>query len=287
MGGGDRATLEPAQDPGPLGYCLSVRRAPLDHLLVRHATSFGCVTLLERTRVSDVLWAGEQVVGLRLSTPEGERDARARIVVGADGRHSTVARRVRAPVERHDPASRAAYYQYVRGYAPPGAGAPDGPEFSLLGDEIAYIFPSDDGVTCVALSVNLAVFGWLRQAAAERFGARLAAHRGLAGRVAAATPVGPVLACGPEANVVRVPVGPGWALAGDAGLHQDPWSGHGMDCASVHGALLAEALADWFGGRRSEAEALEQYHHGRNVHGLARYQETVEFGRDLRQLGPS
>ena len=48
-------------------------------------------------------------------------------------------------------------------------------------------------------------------------------------RVAAATPAGRLAGCGPEHSYVRVPYGPGWALVGDAAMHQDPWSGLGMD----------------------------------------------------------
>ena len=77
----------------------------------------------------------------------------------------------------------------------------------------------------------------------------------MAERVAAATPAGELLACGPTRNYVRVPVGPGWALVGDSGMHQDPWSGTGIDKAMVHATLLADAL-----------------------------RHTVSTSRDLRQL---
>jgi menaquinone-9 beta-reductase len=283
VGGSGHAAIEPPQDPGDIGYCLSVRRGPLDHLLARRALSSGA-TLAERTRVTDLLMDRERVVGVRLATSEGETTVRARIVVGADGRHSTVARAVRAPEEERHPPYRGIYYRYVRDFPSPDGGPLNGPEFSALGDEIAYVFPSDAGVTCIALSLNLETFAWVRQAREERFAARLAHHHGLAGRVAASTPAGPLLGCGPEPNYVRVPVGQGWALVGDAGLHRDPWSGEGMDAASVHAAFLAEALCRWFAGGASAEEALAWYHHHRNAHGLARYHQTVALGRDLRQL---
>ena len=139
-------------------------------------------------------------------------------------------------------------------------------------------------MACVALSVNLPTFRWLRQRPQERFSERLAAHRGLAGRFAAATWEGRLLGCGPERNYVRVPVGPGWALVGDAGMHQDPWSGHGIDKATVHATLLAEALGKWFTGNTSEQEALTAYHARRNEDGLASYRQTVALAKDLRQL---
>jgi flavin-dependent dehydrogenase len=154
-------------------------------------------------------------------------------------------------------------------------------------DEIAYVFPSDGGLACVALSVNLPTFRWMRQRPRERFCERIAAHRGLAGRFCEATWEGRLLACGPEGNYVRVPVGAGWALVGDAGMHQDPWSGTGIDKAMVHATFLAEALGDWFAGHRSEQEALAAYHARRNTDGVASYRMTVDLSRDLRQLSAS
>ncbi len=283
-GGSGEPVVEPPQEPGDADFSLSVRRESFDHLLVRRAVRSGSVELLERTRATALLWEDGRVVGARLATPNGEREVRARIVVGADGRHSFVARAVAAPVEEQAPPTRAVYHQYVRDFPGPGGGQADGAEFSLLGDEVAYVFPSDDGVTCVALSVNQETFAWIRTARTERFRERLSRHAGLASRFAGAIPEGKLLGCGPEPNYVHVPVGPGWALVGDAGLHQDPWSGRGMDAAGLHATFLAEALLEWLGGGASESEALATYHARRNQEGLETYRATVALGRDLSVL---
>ena len=183
------------------------------------------------------------------------RPWRAEIVVGADGRHSLVARKVAAEVEQQAPPLRALYYRYLAGFASPGGGAPDAAEFSLLGDEIAYVFPSDAGLTCVAVSVNLDTFARLRRDLDAGYAERIDRHRGLAPRVAAAEPAGRLAGCGPERSYVRVPHGPGWALVGDAGMHQDPWSGEGMDMAGVHATFLAEAIV---GSLNGDADALPE-----------------------------
>lgn len=69
---------------------------------------------------------------------------------------------------------------------------------------------------------------------------------------------------GPLPNYVHLPTGPEWALVGDAGLHQDPWSGYGIDMASTCGVYLAEAFLDWFEGTINESTAMERYHRRRN-----------------------
>ena len=286
-GGGGEAVEQPPQAPGEIGYCLSVRRAPLDAILARRAAQSSSVEVLEQARATALLRDGERVVGVRLATAAGEREVRARIVVGADGRHSFVARAVAAPIQEEETAHRGMYYCYVRDFPGPGGAAPDGPEFSLLGDEVAYLFPSDDGVACIALSLNLADYGWVRQDPEDRFRERIARHAGFANRFAAAPWEGRLLGCGPEGNYVRVPGGPGWALVGDAGLHQDPWTGLGIDNAMVHATFLAEALAGWFAGQAGEDEALAQYHRRRDDDALAGYRMTVAMSRDLSQPPPA
>jgi flavin-dependent dehydrogenase len=282
--GGAEPTVEPPGEPGVAGFCLSVRREPLDDLLVRRAMTFPSIEFSPGTRLLDLLQEDGRVVGARLLTSRGERSVRARIVVGADGRHSAVARAVGAPAEVEDPPIRAVFHRYVRDFPGPGGAGPDGAEFSQIEDELAYVFPSDAGVTCVALSVNLADFATMRTAPEAHFRARMAAHGGLADRFAAERSESKQLGCGPEPSYVRVPVGPGWALVGDAGLHQDPWTGRGMDLAGTHAAFLAEALHSWFSGATPEAQALATYHERRNAHALPIYQETLTLGRDLRQL---
>ena len=273
--------VTPPQDPGDVGFALSVRRETLDHLLIRRAIAEPTVAFRERTAVTALLRDGDRVVG---ATIAGGDTVTARIVVGADGRTSFVAADVGAAEQIREPAARAMYYRYFRGFTNPAGAEPDGAEFSLVEDELVYAFPSDAGTTCVALSVNLGDFAAMHHDAERVFHERIAAHPGLAPRLARCTLDGRLLGCGPKDHLVRVPAGPGWALVGDASLHQDPWTGNGMDNAGVHATFLAEAIDDWLCGRRPEDEALAGYHARRDDHAMADFRETVDLGRDLRQL---
>jgi flavin-dependent dehydrogenase len=273
--------VSPPQDPGDVGFALSVRRETLDHLLIQRAIAEPTVTFREATAVTSLVRDGGRVVGATLT---GGDMVRARIVVGADGRSSFIAAGVEASEQIREPATRAMYYRYFLGFTNPAGADPDGAEFSLVGDELVYAFPSDAGTTCVALSVNLADFAAMHHDAERVFHERIAAHPGLAPRLARCTPGGRLLGCGPKDHLVRVPVGAGWALVGDASLHQDPWTGNGMDNAGVHATFLAAAIDDWLSVRVPEREALDRYHAQRDEHALADFRETVDLGRDLRQL---
>jgi flavin-dependent dehydrogenase len=273
----------PCEDPGDVGYALSVRREPLDAILVDRARRAGA-RIDEATSLTEILTEGDRATGLRADGPGGPFELRARLVVGADGRHSSVASAVGAPDQIREPAVRILQYRYVEGFPGPD-GDPDGAEFSLVGDELVYVFPSDGGTTCVALSVSLADAAEARRAGAkpaDRFAARIDEHPGIAPRFRAGRPVGRFLGCGAEPNVVRVPWGPGWALVGDASIHQDPWTGLGMDNAGMHATFLAEAIHGWLGGRMTERAAMQGYHARRDAHALEGFRETVELGRDFR-----
>ena len=278
--------VTPAQEPGEFGFNLSVRRAPLDNLLVRRARRSQTVEVSERTKVVGLLRKDGRVAGVRCESPRGPREVRCRFLVGADGRNSYVARAVGATTQEASPPSRALYYRYVTDFRGP-EGQLDGPEFSARGDEMAYVFPSDAGRTCVALTINLSEYRSFKDRPSSRFPVVLQRHPGIWDRFVAANPDGGVLGCGPTPNFVRIPFGPGWTLVGDAGLHQDPWSGRGMDCAGVHATFLAEALAGILNKQRPEEEAFREYHRRRDEHALENYRETVRLAKDLSQLNPS
>jgi menaquinone-9 beta-reductase len=278
--GGEAPVLGPPQEPGDLGFCLSVRREPLDDVLVRRAGREPTVRVLQRTRLIDLKRSGDRVAGAVLARDGQTIEVQCRFVVGADGRRSRVAQAANAPLELSDTPVRAMYYQYVTDFRWPGTDP--GPEFSLLGDQLAGVFPCDAGMTCVAVSVNLESFEVMRRASAASFPRVIASHRGLAERFRNAIPASRILACGPEPHYVRKPVGPGWALAGDASIHLDPWNGFGIDFATTHATFLAEALLAILSDRRQETGALENYWTRRNEHGLATYQATIERAKDLR-----
>ena len=56
--------------------------------LASHARKFPTFSLFMQHEISDLIVEGERVVGVRVKTPDGERVARADLVIGADGRHA-------------------------------------------------------------------------------------------------------------------------------------------------------------------------------------------------------
>ena len=67
-------------------------------------------------------------------------------------------------------------------------------------------------------------------------------------------------------------------------MHQDPWSGRGIDMAAVHGAILADELTPALGGDVPLSDALARYHARRDEHGLELWRQTVTLADDLSVL---
>jgi 2-polyprenyl-6-methoxyphenol hydroxylase-like FAD-dependent oxidoreductase len=70
------------------------------NFLSSHAKRFPAFQLHMETEVVDLLIENERVTGVRAKTPRGELEARADLVIGADGRHSIV--QARAGFERRE-----------------------------------------------------------------------------------------------------------------------------------------------------------------------------------------
>jgi flavin-dependent dehydrogenase len=97
---------------GEEGYC--VRRITLDDMLVRAARRAGA-EVREASTVDRLIWEEDQVGGVMIHAEGKEYKELAQVVIGADGRHSRVARWVRASSYRSDPPITPAYYAYFRG----------------------------------------------------------------------------------------------------------------------------------------------------------------------------
>jgi flavin-dependent dehydrogenase len=269
----DGAPLEegPPQEPGRLGFCLSVRRSVLDVILFERARACG-VEVRTHTKAVSVDADGATVTGV---TDDHGHSHRAPIVVAADGRRSSVARALRAPVEERHPPARAMYYRYVTGWESPD---PVGPEFLLNAEDFTYALPSDGGVTCLAVSITAHEHESARRDPAARLTRAFADNPATAIRIDRAEWASRVFTGVPADSVWRQAAGPGWALVGDAGSAQDPWAGLGMDTAARQAESLVEAITT------DPHEWQPTYERLRRERTYEDFEATTRLAPDLRQL---
>ena len=277
---GDCCFEGPAGPPGT--FSLSPRRIVLDAALIEHAVKAGA-SFAQRTRVEWLLRDGEHVAGAVLQTiGEAHREVRARVVVGADGKSSQVAKWVAAPEYDAVPGLRPGYYAYFHGLEPrPEATL----EIFFGGDQIGFLFPMREGEDCIAIEIQPEDFDEFRTNHVAAFDAHIRGLPEMAGRLKNAKIDGKVIGFKGIDNYFRKPYGPGWALTGDAGYLKDPSTGLGIGDALQQSFMLAESLGAWLDGADWEA-TMSAYQQQRDKAMKPFYDFTLDTTR-LRDIGPA
>ncbi|HSM71377.1 MAG TPA: NAD(P)/FAD-dependent oxidoreductase [Anaerolineales bacterium] len=272
---------EPVVGKDGIDYFMCIRRITLDSILTERVKQEPNVTFLQGARFNDLMWDAESVVGVEWSDEAGRHQATARVVIGADGFYSQVAKLVEPETEEFEPVHRAMYYSYFKDIVPLETSSA---EFYFQGDRLVYVFPTDDNLTLVAVSVPIAEFDAYRKDAEGEMMKFLNGIPSLAPRLQPAEMAAPIKGAGNIPCYLRVPYGDGWALVGDAGLVFDPWSGQGIDHASQHAVMLADALHEYFQNKKTWAEAMSAYHALRNKSSKKNFQRTRTVARDIRVM---
>ena len=140
------------------------------------------------------------------------------------------------------------------------------------------MFPSDDAVACLAVSVPLAQHEIWHGDAADHLLQTFRRNPQTVDRINDVAWISGVYAGLPAESVWRQPAGPGWALVGDAGTAQDPWAGLGMDTA----ARQAEAFVEAF--TTSPDDWQRSYVSLRRERTYTGFEETTRLAPDLRKL---
>ena len=257
-----------APDAPDFAYC--PRRTVLDKILVDAAVAAGA-ELRERFPVREIVFEGDRVVGIRGGSTAAPVEERARIVIGADGLHSTVARGAGAPEYDAQPSFTFGYYTYWSGL--PG----DGAELYFLEGAGILVFPTNDGLTCIGVGGPNDQFHQFRSDIDRHYRQYLELVPSLAERMRDARREARYIGTAEQRNFFRRPHGPGWALVGDAGYHRDFITGLGISDAFRDAEYLTDAIDDGLSGRRPLEEALADYERRRNEAARPLYEFTCKL----------
>jgi len=264
----------PPIDGAAAGY--APRRTVLDKILVDAAVAAGA-ELREHFTVKELVFDGDRVIGIRGHARGGSLvTERAKIVIGADGLHSLVARAVDAPIYNDHPSATCAYYSYWTDA--PLAGV----EIHPLDGQTVIAGPTNDGKTLVIIYWQASQFHEVRSDIEGHFMRALDLTPGLAARIRAGSRAERFRGTVDLPNFYRKPWGPGWALVGDAGYHKDPISAQGITDAFRDAELLTGAIDAGFSGTQPIEVSLAAYEQQRNEATAPIYEMTVQ----MAQLAP-
>ena len=238
--GPDAVTVTIGSDHG-VDFLCAPRRTVLDRLLVEAAETTGADVHHDMSLIDLEFDGHGRVTGAVLKDAGGRTwTVSAGIVVGADGRQSTVARQVRAQTRIIGSGASG----YVYGYF---AGLPDDGFHWHFGQGVAAgVIPTNHAQHCVFVAVPDRRFAAVFRGDLDAgFRGVLAANSpALADGVARARLQGRLRGFAGGGGYLRQSYGPGWALVGDAAYFKDPLTAHGITDALRDAEFLARAAID-------------------------------------------
>jgi flavin-dependent dehydrogenase len=246
------------------------RRTILDKVLVDAAAAAGA-EVRERFTVEKVIIEDGMVVGISGHADGGQTVVeRARVVVGADGRNSSVARAVAPHQYNEKPQLLWGYYTYWSGLPVSGF------ETVVRPNRGWGAAPTNDGLTMLVVGWPEAEAGAYKADVEANYLATLDAAPEFAERVRAATREDRFHGGGVP-NFFRKPFGPGWALVGDAGYTRDPITAQGITDAFRDAELCADALDQSLDGRSPFDDAMAAYQQTRDNQVMGIYDFTTQL----------
>jgi flavin-dependent dehydrogenase len=246
------------------------RRIKLDPLLATAAVEAGA-ELRDGFSVQELLWDNGRVTGIRGRHKGATVSEKGRIVIGADGMFSVVAKAVGAPESKNSAPLEGSWYAYWSGVPMKGW------HLWLRPDRVIFAYNTNDGLSLIGVAFAARDLPMVRpkiethhreviQQYAPELAERMRQGRRESHFVGGAIPYH-----------LRRPFGPGWALVGDAGYQKDPCTASGITDAFRSAEWLAEAIDAGFSGRQPLEQALAAYEQRRDQSELPYFDLTTQL----------
>lgn len=259
-------------------YGYAIDRARFDFALWENALRFPSVQGRLGFSVSDLVWENGCVAGIVGAEAGRPRETvRARLVIGADGRFSVVARKAGAAQrDEHTDYPTSIYYAYWknvppfddRGAAAVAWGDNDGVGYLIMDSADGTVAAGVEGQSNIVDpppgKVDQWYEGMLRRAPA------------IWERLQNAERVTDVRGMKQIGNMYRQPGGGGWAVTGDAYHQKDPIDGQGIYDAVFTAKALSDEVIAYFEGRQAWDEALANYDAAARSETFPMYQSTLQ-----------
>jgi 2-polyprenyl-6-methoxyphenol hydroxylase-like FAD-dependent oxidoreductase len=262
---GIKITGRPGNNAHPVAYC--PRRTILDKLLLDAAAESGA-DVYEGFAVTEIIKEDDRITGVVSRQKEGGRTVRrARIVIGADGRNSLVARTAQAEIYDQRSPLLMTCYAYWSGMEIKGRF-----ESYWRRGCLVSTAPTHHGLTILMVS-----WPWQEHRKIDveaRYSEAIELIPEVKDRMKNAKQETRLSGVATP-NLFRKPYGEGWALVGDAGYCRDPITAQGIKDAFLDAELCAGALDEYFSGTaRSYSDAMSVYQQTRDQRVKEMYEMT-------------
>lgn len=244
-------------------YMYGLDRHLLDEVLWQQLDEHPHLTKLEHFAVSGLLTDAQGTITGVTGTDKhgGAASFRAGAVIGADGRHSIVARKCDAAVtEEVNRYNTTVYYAYWKNVAPYD---------KVSGKDWIQIHTGCDGFSLILIPASNGLTGVLAQCRQDYYdapdgskawyAAMVNKYAPVRRRLKNAEQVTPIAGMKNVPNLYRQAWGAGWALVGDAYHQKDSYDGQGIYDALLGSKILAAYLQRWHAGELTWETAMDSY----------------------------
>ncbi len=230
------------------------------NFLAAHGKRYPGFHLLMNAEVTDLIAEGGRIVGVKAKSPEGEIEVRADLVVGTDGRGSTVRDRAGMKVEDFGVPIDVLWFRI-----PKSAGDPASVLGRIKGRTMLITLDRGDYFQC-ALIIRKGTFGEIRERGLPAFQATIAdAAPFLRDRMRELDDWEKIKLLTVQVNRLPAWHRPGLLLIGDAAHAMSPAGGVGINLAVQDAVAAANRLAAPLRERRVTAADLQAIQHRREM----------------------
>jgi flavin-dependent dehydrogenase len=259
-----------------VGGAAFLRRHLLDSILADAAVEAGADVRMG-TKVVELLWERQRVRGVRIQHDGTETDLRAPLVVGADGRSSTVAYMCGSRKYNINPNERSYYFTFFEGADP---SSDDHFVFHRWGDRMVWAGPADNGLYLVGVSPEQHERDYFRRETETGLLAHMRRCEPTAAALENARIATQISGIRRFDGYFRQASGRGWVLVGDSGHFKDPALGRGIGDAFIQVEALAPAIMSGLGGSTYGLDtALRRWGEWRDRRFQGHYWLATDLGR--------